>query len=414
MEKNKLKFIIVASFFSIYLLTFTSINLFKTEYDDPPFNYLTKNWLNHPIKSISLINSNKNTNIKENDNQNNLGFFNSKKTQKDINIYKSKYFSIEFDSSLKYKNFVGYYHSDINKKQCGKDSQGNDLYYPKDSSCPLNLISIENNNNLSLCDNFHLNITCEYQTLNENYTLITSNEYINGEIITQLRVNSANKKFCANSDIDLTFNDLIQNYPSQECKTDWGYDTIYKKISTDDLSSFLDDNDLLKNDIKIIKNDDIALFYRGYLGVDNLSKFTEHPVDHVTYTKTIALSKNIILFISCFYFIFYSIFFVLYEGNNKYNWTIKIIFYVYCGLFVLNFLYNAHVIFTYFRVKDIVSTVNLEGIKSYKNGLNDFIIYDILILVGITLDFCFKLYRFLSFRRNHNIINDNNNGNVNN
>ena len=34
----------------IYLLIFISINLFKVEYGDPPYNYLTKNWLNSPIK----------------------------------------------------------------------------------------------------------------------------------------------------------------------------------------------------------------------------------------------------------------------------------------------------------------------------------------------------------------------------
>ena len=57
MSKEKLIFIIVTTIFLLFLLIFTSINLFKTEYDDPPYNYLTKNWLNSPIKEIELTNN---------------------------------------------------------------------------------------------------------------------------------------------------------------------------------------------------------------------------------------------------------------------------------------------------------------------------------------------------------------------
>ena len=73
-------------------------------------------------------------------------------------------------------------------------------------------------------------------------------------------------------------------------------------------------------------------------------------------------------------------------------------------------MYDAHVIFTYFRVKGIVSTVNLDGIKSYKDRIKGFIIFDILILLGLSSDFGIKLYKFIKFRRNHNnIINNNDN-----
>jgi hypothetical protein len=33
------------------------MNLFKTEYNDPPYNYLSRNWLNAPIKSIEILNN---------------------------------------------------------------------------------------------------------------------------------------------------------------------------------------------------------------------------------------------------------------------------------------------------------------------------------------------------------------------
>ena len=84
--------------------------------------------------------------------------------------------------------------------------------------------------------------------------------------------------------------------------------------------------------------------------------------------------------------------------------AIKVLFYIYCGLFVFNFFYDFHVIFTYFRVKGIVSTVNLDGIKSYKEGIKSFIVFDILILIGLLIDFALKLYTFIKFKRSQNII----------
>ena len=405
MSKNEIIRIISIIIISLYLFTFTSINLFKEEYYDPPYNYLSKNWLNSPIKEIDILdNSNDDLNIKEYDNQQILIYYNSDSLQKDLNIFQGKYFSIKLYSPYKYCNFVGFFHKKSDYNICGKDSQGNDLYFPKDIRCPINLIFFSKND--TACDT--LNIKCKYQKIKNDLYLVTSTEYKNGEIITQLRINFENK-ICANSEIDTTFNDMIQNYPKKICVDDWGYDTIYKKIGEENINDFIKENKL--NNINIIKNENIYLSYRGYLGVDDLNKFSEHPVDHVTYAKKIAVSKNIILFISCFYFTFCSIFIFIYEEKNKYNLTIKILFYVYCGLFAFNFLYDAHAIFTYFRVKGIVSTVNLEGISSYKNGLSSFIIFDILILIGLTFDFFMKLYRFLIFRRNFNIINNDNNNN---
>ena len=399
MSKEKLIFIIVTTIFLLFLLIFTSINLFKTEYDDPPYNYLTKNWLNSPIKEIELTNNYDTKTINDFDNQNILINFQTDSEKRSLNAFQGKYFNIKTDSSYKYSKFVGFNKNKEGNKICGKDSQGNILYFPNDQQCPLNLILISNNN--TACD--ILNINCKYQKLNNDLYLVTSNEYINGEIITQLRVN-LNNKICANSQIDLTFNDLIENYPKKICEEKWGYDSIYHEIGKENLNDFLKENNLIN--IKIIKSEDISLSYRGYLAVDNMNNFSEHPVDHVTYAKKIALSKNIVLFISCFYYAFYSFFFFKYEDENVHICAIKIMFYIYCFFFCFNFLYNAHVIFTYFRVKGIVSTVNLDGIKSYKEGIRAFIVYDILILIGIIIDFALKLYKFIKFKRNQNIINN--------
>ena len=391
MELQKILRIVSIVIISLYLFIFTGINLFKSEYDDPPYNYLTKNWLNSPINDIELLDSNKITNINEYDNQNILAHFDSY-------------------SSYKYANFVGFFHKKSGNQKCGQDTQGNSLYFPKDIRCPLNFILISKKNKI-FKDKF--NISCKYQKLNNDLYLATSNENISGIILTQLRINYKNK-ICANSKIDITFNDMFENYENQNCDNDWNFDLIYQEIWTEDLINFSNENDL-KN-IKIKKNENISLSYRGYLGIDEFSKFSEHPVDHVTYAKKIAISKNVVLFLSFFYSTFYSIFTYIFEKRKFYYFKIKILFFVYFVLFVFNFLYNSHVIFTFFRVKEIVSTVNLEGIYKYKSGIRSFIVFDILIMIGLAFDFSLNLYNFLLFRRNHNIINnnDNNNNNIDN
>jgi len=392
--------IIAIIIISLYLLILVGINLFKTEYDDPPYNYLSNNWLNSPIKDIEIIEpSSPNSNIKKYDNQHNIGFFKSDSKEQDLNIFYGSYFKIILYTPYYYPNFFGYNkkykkNSD-NYKVCGQDSQNNILYFPRNEDCPINFIRISEDNNI--CEN--LKINCKYQKLKNNKYLVTSNENIDGQIITQLRINY-NNKICADSSVDLTFNDLLEDYKNYECKEEYGYDKIYNLVGEgeENIDNFLDENNL--NNLKIKNNDKIFLSYRGYLGVDNIDNFEEHPIDHVTYAKKIALSKNIILFISCFYYIFCSIFIFYYSNNNKFFRTINVIAIIYLVFFIFNFCYDFHVMFTFFRVKGIVSTINLDGLYKYKTGLRWFIIIDIFILFGIVFDFVIKLLQYLMFRLN--------------
>ena len=377
------------------LFILVSVNLFKTEYNDPPYNYLSKNWLNSPIKDIEILNSPEDTDINEYDNQANLGYFKSGSTKKDLNVFLGKYFKIKLYTPHYYPNFVGYFHKKDNNKLCGKDSQGNLMYFPKDSDCPINEISIEANNDK--CTPSPSNYKC--QALKSKY-LVTSNANTNGEIITQLRINY-NNKILADSSVDLTFNDLLDDYKAGKYKEKSGYDQIYHKIGEEKVSEFLNENNL--KDIKVKKDENIFLSYRSYLGVDDFDKFEEHPIDHVTYARKIALSKNCILFISCFYYVFCSIYILYFSDANKFKlknvWPVRIILIIYCVLFLTNFFYDFHVIYTFLRVKGIVKTVNLEGLEQYKSGLRWFIITDIIILFFVLFDFILKLLQFLMFRK---------------
>ena len=402
---------------TVYLLVFVCVNLIKTEYNDPPYNYLSKNWLNSPIKNIKISSTFSGEKINEYNNQKNLGFFKQNSDEKDLKKFMNNYFNIELYKPYYYPNFVGYFHNQDGKKKCGKDSNGNIMYFPKDVECPINYIAINNYNTIDLpltmknifwpnndsliqtdsnCNN--LNIKCNYQKLNDNYYLVTSNEYINGEIVTQLRINY-NNKICADSSIDLTFNDFISDdSEKKECSKDSGYDLTYHVIGEENFKEFLNNNEI-KN-INVKDEDKIFLSYRSYFGVDDFEKFNEHPVDHVTYAKKIAFYKNLIILICIIYYIFCSIFILYKNDNQNYNFTIKVIFIIYCVLFLFNFLFDFHVIFTFIRVKGIVKTVNLEGVKKYGNGIRWFIAIDILILLGIFFDFILKLLQFLMFKKN--------------
>ena len=389
--------IIIISVISACLFILVCVNLFKTEYDDPPYNYLSRNWLNSPIKDIEILNEPENTDINEYDNQENIGYFKSGKTKKDLNVFLDKYFKIKLYTPYYYPNFVGFFHKKDKNKLCGKDSQGNLMYFPKDLDCPINEIYIEDDNNK--CTTSPTKYKC--QQLDSSHYLVTSNSNTNGEIITQLRINK-NNEILADSSVDLTFNDLLDDYENIKFEEKNGYDKIYHKLGEEDkVSDFLNENNL-KN-IKVKKDEKIFLSYRSYLGVNDFNNFEEHPIDHVTYAKKIALSKNIILFISCFFYAFCSIFILYFSDisnfNVKYICPIKIIFIIYCIFFGFNFFYEFHVIYTFARVKGIVKTVNLDGIEQYKSGLRWFIITDIIILFFVFFDFILKLFQFLMFRQ---------------
>ena len=110
MIKTNIITLVAIIIISLYLFIFTSINLFRSEYYDPPFNYLTKNWKNSPIKEIELLKDYETTNYNEYDNQNILAYFNSDSLKKDLNVFQGNYFKIKLESSFQYSNFVGFFH----------------------------------------------------------------------------------------------------------------------------------------------------------------------------------------------------------------------------------------------------------------------------------------------------------------
>ena len=116
---------IIVAFFLFFLPNFEG-GLFGY-YDN-----LMYNWNTNPIKSIEL------SDTKDYE----IGRIKTKKRDYPFYKWRGKYFKIEKIKNLNYLNI----YKNENGKICGKDSYGNDLYFPNDIECPINDIIIDNNN----------------------------------------------------------------------------------------------------------------------------------------------------------------------------------------------------------------------------------------------------------------------------
>jgi len=386
----------------LYLGILICFMFFKKEYNDPTYNYLVNNWLMKPIMDIKIKNEKKITKINKLDNQNNLGYFKfSNDLSKDINSWEGKTLEIILHNSYYYPNFFNFAKLE-NKKLCGKDSQNNEIYIPSNENCPINYIEITNETYSKInCELYK----CKSYMLNNGKKIYFSNNYISGYILVQLRVSYENG-ICDDFNSEIGFNLInIDNSNSIKCKE--GIDNSYNKIDTEKLINFIQDNNI--NDINIKNNNsNIYLYYRSYVGVNNLSLFTEHSIDHITYSKKISEVKNTILFISWILYLFLSLFLYLKKINVKRKWInyTLIIFFVITIIF--NFLFCVHVCGVFLRVKGIIKTVDLEGLKYYKTGFKWFIYLNCLIEIGLILDFIFKFNQYKIGKNDINIIINNN------
>ena len=140
------------------------------------YNNLIYNWKTNPIQSIRLS--------LEKDYE--LG--RAKTDEQDYKFYnwRDNFFKIE---RLKGYNYLNIY-SKENGKICGKDSFGNDLYFPENVECPINDLFIANSD---------LNLTGYSKIyLEHNKYLFYTNKKINGKIIIDLRAGNGFNDFQLN------------------------------------------------------------------------------------------------------------------------------------------------------------------------------------------------------------------------
>ena len=153
--------------FIVYIMIFFfdikfNYNLIRTELDDILFN-----WETSPIKSIKLTDK-KDCNYIFGKYKNNVA-----------SDWKGNYFDIGKMDSLNYKIL----YKNKEGKKCGKDSFGNDLFFPENSECPINDIFIINgNNDIDGYEKIPLN--------NSKSSLYYTNNNIEGEIIIDIKISN--------------------------------------------------------------------------------------------------------------------------------------------------------------------------------------------------------------------------------
>ena len=154
------------------------------------YNNLTYNWNKEPIKSIKLIRQN----------NDDYGF-----------TWKNNFLKLE---KLENFNYLDIYQNNNNNKICGKDSYGNNLYFPENVECPINNILISESNE-------DLDDYVKLQLKNDIYLYYT-NTSIEGKIVVDLIINKdsnipLNPKGKSNSNYNsLSFYDEIDNDLNKE------------------------------------------------------------------------------------------------------------------------------------------------------------------------------------------------------
>ena len=153
------------------------------------YNNLIYNWNMNPISSISL-------------------YYNYWQLNHNF-AWESDYFYIEKLNNFDYINI----YTNTNGKICGKDNFGNNLYFPDDVDCPINKIFVSYSNTY----------LPGYQKLrlNNGKFLYYTNEYIEGKIVTDLRISNL-REIPLNPD----YSDVKTNIPFYE-EIDYILDNSY-------------------------------------------------------------------------------------------------------------------------------------------------------------------------------------------
>ena len=217
----------------------------------PYFYELMSNWNSYPISEISIGNSD--------------SFWYTLNVWQGTNISRKYYY--HNDTFFDY-NYTKLTFNEENGKKCGKDSIGNDLYFPKDTDCPINEIFIDDKENVEKNNQFI------YTTLplKNNKYLHYTKDNTEGKIIVQIIIRGE-KNYCTNQIIDDKLDD--ECFYLDNCYTDKKYfneeecyqSDLYTPIDTMNFKDFRIDNNLEES--KYYKdNDEVSLNVRTWIGLD--------------------------------------------------------------------------------------------------------------------------------------------------
>ena len=334
------------------------------------YEYINTNWKQNSITSISISNSSK---------------YNS-------DIYSLNNFKIEYK-----KNNYTYYdilNNNDNSKICGKDSQGNDLYFPKDVECPVNDIFISK---------FDLNEYDDYTKIklkDEDGYLYYTNKKTSGKIVIAI-IASANDKLKFYGESNYFGDDYDKqkefgsNYHDYE-KSEKEY-KIYRFNTAFFCEEIYSWNEC-ENEDSCSKEDIYKLYAINYFGVNNnlIGKVNEFKknLDKFNYLCTL---KYVSYGLNAFDFIYFSCIFL----RNDVSY----------GALGIGIVFLLPMIF-YIIINAICLNVNIKYVQHFLNKINsdfernkcDSIWTFILNIIGIIFFFYYIsiiVYRFLSDKDNN-------------
>ena len=242
------------------------------------YNYLTSNWETNPIKSINLSYN------EENEYENYSMLYNYSNTSNEIKYetFWKKYF-IKFKRMDSYNYFESFKNENYYNKKCGKDSYGNDLYFPGEVDCPINEIFFSNFDE-DLEDYTKIK-------LNDTYYLYYTNKSIEGKIIIDLINSSSIYNFPFYEEIDSNFNNQ------------YFYSINYMGINTSSISerSLISKINKLEHNIKlyfILSIVKIVFFCIENIGLFMIGCFVEFK-SYIIIIFIFIKMANIIILILC-------------------------------------------------------------------------------------------------------------------
>ena len=360
------------------------------------YNNMIYNWETYPIKSISLS-------AKESYS------FGKIRTKKAIRYtfynWKDNYFKVE---RLNHYNYLNIYNNE-NGKICGKDSYGNNLFFPESIECPINDIFFSK---------YNMDLT-NYTKLNLAYNefLYYTNNKTDGEILIDIKASSL-KGLQLNLDktneiCEYSINEQSTLFGENEgCSKFYKFSTIpfYKKIDRWIFSSFIN-SEYNKN------YDYIYLYSIHYLGID--SDLNDKKNNIQNFKKNMDIYIIFAFFkLSCFILItIFYLFAICIIFNQFEPWAISIII-----IFFVILIY-------YLIISAISLFININFIQKMMNKINkDFqrkktdifwniiiIIYAAILIIGYIIMIFLSHYKnkigCLFRERNSNQNNINNNVN---
>ena len=341
-----LLFIIIVPFFALLL----TIRLYNEGYIETIIN----NWKKTPIMNITLGFENEK-----------IGYFKNFKNKKSQDIYKWQGISFNFirkSNKYIYSNIIKNNY-EINLKQCGKDNEGNILYFYKDDDCPINYVKITSSKETP-DEISHLKPYVYNLKLNDDNYLHFTNKYIDGKILIDFKISNFNGP-CLNKNI----NNEICSFFLKKCDLEEkeyicnAYKTInaYDKINNYSFQQFISDNSLNYNGELYDTESKIYLYSETYIGFNKIDNKVIKYIPQIFTIYKLTNGINIISFI-IFFLLMFDVMFLHIDDNESIIINISLSLVIFSFLIIILFMVSF--------IKYFVISNNL--FKKFGNEISDY------------------------------------------